>query len=531
MMDERFEQCEAALDEAIAEAQPSELHESLTNLVRRAPWWMISFLVHVIALLVLCAWPMPLSAKEQIIGSVVVELVKEPQVEKWEDLKKPEREFEEERVEDTSLPIKDIPIAPELPSEREGSDGGTDGGPRLDLDDDLPPNPVDDLRPVTSLDPPSDTPTFALDTLTSPRKRTPGIYSGRPGRSGRFGPGKGGGGWTEKAQSCVDAGLYWLKRAQKPDGHWSCREWDGAGDFDTGMTGLALLCFLGAGYTHVKGPYQDTVRRGLEWLKNNQKDNGSFGWKTFYEQGIATMAVSEAYGMTQSPAVGRMAQNAVDYICLVQPEHGGFRYAGAVDKEGGDMSVTGWQIMAIKSAICSELRVPQQAVERSRVFLKNTLRDYGGSAYTVGTPAATPAMTAIGMLCRQFLGGDYDADILAAANTLIAHERQRQGARGGDNGVKDTLVNDLYYTYYSVLAMFQMGPQSEFWREWNKMFRDPLVKLQFKEDRPDTRGRFIRGSWDPTMTMWGSQGGRVFSTTMAILCLEVYYRYLPVYRT
>jgi hypothetical protein len=491
---------------------------------------MISLLVHVIALLVLSTWPMESLATEPLLGEIPWKPWEEPLREEVQPIP-PVEPPPVDDPEDTSRSIEDIPITSTPVSKREGTDGGDDGGPRLDPDDPLPPSPVDDLRSVPNLDPPSNTPRFAVPNPNAPHALTPGLYSNRRGQSGRWSPGKKGGGWTPGAQSCVDAGLLWLKRAQKSDGHWDCREWDGAGDFDTGMTGLALLCYLGAGYTNLGGPYKDTVRRGLEWLKDNQKDNGSFGWKTFYEQGIATMAVSEAYGMTQSPAVGRMAQKAIDYICLVQPEHGGFRYAGAVDKDNGDTSVTGWQIMAIKSAICSELRVPQQAVERSRVFLKNTLRDYGGSAYTVATPAASPAMTAIGMLCRQFLGGDYDADIFAAANSLIAHERQRQAARGGDKGQKDALVNDLYYTYYSVLAMYQMGPQSEWWREWNRMFRDPLVKLQMKEDRPDARGRFIRGSWDPAMTMWGSQGGRVFSTTMAILCLEVYYRYLPVYRS
>jgi hypothetical protein len=196
-----------------------------------------------------------------------------------------------------------------------------------------------------------------------------------------------------------------------------------------------------------------------------------------------------------------------------------------VDKDNGDMSVTGWQIMSIKSAICSELKVPQEAVERSRVFLKNTIREYGGSAYTVGTKGATPCMTAIGMLCRQFLGGDYDADIRAAAEFL----RKAQGnAPGAPGSGKDHLVGDLYYTYYSTLAMFQMG--GEYWTEWNKLFRDPLVKCQISQIN-DAQGRFVRGSWEPKNHQWAAAaGGRVYATAMAVISLEVYYRFLPVYK-
>jgi hypothetical protein len=474
------------------------------------------------------------------------------------DLPPPPEEIEITRdlEQDTTLPIEDIPISPEPASKWKGTGGGTGGGDGkgdgtgtgdgigsgtgfgLDMDSELTgAGPMGDVwRPVAGVDPPSNTPVFGVVDGTKRGGLTRGIYSGRAGRGGSLfggpggGSGGGGGGTTRQAESTVNAGLIWLQKAQSKDGHWSCKDWDGAADFDVGMTGLALLAFLCAGYTHTKGPYKDTVRQGLEWLRTQQHPNGSFPFKTFYEQGIATMAVSEAYGMTQAPAIGRMAQKAVDYICQVQPEHGGFRYAGAVPREEGDMSVTGWQIMAIKSAICSELKVPQTAIDRSRVFLKNALREYGGSAYIVSQPNATAAMSAIGMLCRQFLGGDYDAEINAAANYLMEHERKRGGAPGGNTGAKDVLVNDLYYTYYSVLAMYQMGPQSEYWREWNRMFRDPLVKLQV-QNQHDARGRFIRGSWDPGMTQWGAQGGRVFSTAMAILSLEVYYRFLPVYRT
>jgi hypothetical protein len=254
----------------------------------------------------------------------------------------------------------------------------------------------------------------------------------------------------------------------------------------------------------------------------NQKPNGAFNYRTFYEMGIAGMAVSEAYGLTRSPKIGRMAQKAVDYIIKVQPEHGGFRYAGAVPKNEGDTSVTGWQIMAIKSAICSELKVPQQAVDRSRTFLKNSYRDYGKTCYTVGGGPGSPAMWAVGMVCRQFIGGDYDAEIRAAADALL-QQIQKAGVGKG----RGKLVGDLYYTYYATLGMYQMG--GEYWIQWNKAFRKPLVAAQIHK-KFDEKGRFVRGSWQPGNHQWASRGGRVYATAMAILCLEVYYRFLPVYK-
>ena len=514
MADEEFvEGQEPDLDQYLEEGKPSWWHEFLSEQVRRAPWWTISFLVHVIALLIMYVWPYGVSATEMAITTIPVNLVEEIPEEMLEQEPEP---LEQEKIEeDFDVPIEDIPISPEPPSK-------DDPGPDLDMD------PVDDMvkdveRPVPSIDPPSNTPVFAVDAPT--KGLTRGIYSGRnsAGRGNAIG---GRGGSTRHAESAVMAGLIWLAKAQEADGRWDCKRWDGGGPHDVGMTGLALLAFLGAGYTQTKGRFKTTVGNGLNWLKANQKANGSFGWTTFYEQGIATMAVSEAYGLTQSPQVGRMAQKAIDFIISAQPEHGGFRYGGSVDKENGDMSVTGWQVMAIKSGICAELKVPNEAVERSRVFLKNTARDYGGSSYIVSSAGATPAMSAIGMLCRQFLGGDYDAEIRACADYLRQHEMKNPSGPGTG---KDHLVGDLYYTYYSCLAMFQMGSNSEYWAEWNKRFRDPLVKCQISQQFDD-RGRFVRGSWEPKNHQWGSRGGRVYVTAMALLSLEVYYRFLPVYK-
>jgi len=207
----------------------------------------------------------------------------------------------------------------------------------------------------------------------------------------------------------------------------------------------------------------------------------------------------------------------------VQPAHGGFRYRGAVAKNEGDMSVTGWQIMALKSAVCSDLNVPYTAFERAKVFLKNSFRQYGGSSYLVGRKDHAPAVTAIGMLSRQFIGGaGYDDEITRSANYLMAHENKVKGAGRG----KNRLVGDLYYTYYSVLAMFQYGGKA--WAGWNKLFRDTLVRAQVHKTYEGKR--YVRGSWDPKNHQWGRRGGRVYCTAMAILSLEVYYRFLPVYK-
>ena len=501
------------LEQYLTDDESGWAREFVMAQVRRSPWWAISFLVHVLALLIMYKWPYRVIAEEQLSRNIEV-AIKEPLPD--EDVQEPEPPPEPEVEPDLDVPIEDIPITPEPPTKE-------DPGPDLDLPpvDDVV---TDDMRPIPSIDPPSATPVLAVREKGRGVRR--GIYSGRNSR-GRANALGGGGGTSQRAESAVNAGLLWLAKAQARDGRWDCKKWDGGGNYDVGMTGMALLAFLGAGFTHTKGRYKSTVSRGLSWLAANQKPNGAFAYKTFYEMGIAGMAVGEAYGLTRSPKVGRMAQKAVDFIIKTQPEHGGFRYGGAVPKNEGDTSVTGWQIMAIKSAICSELKVPEAAVERSRVFLKNSYRDYGKTCYTVGGGAGSPAMWSVGMVCRQFLGGEgYDDEIRQAADTLLTHAKGAKGGRGDQRG-RGGLVGDLYYTYYAVLGMYQMG--GEYWVQWNKLFREPLVKAQVHKLH-DRKGRFIRGSWDPENHRLGSRGGRVYCTAMAILSLEVYYRFLPVYK-
>lgn len=503
---------EAILDQYVE--KPSPLRDWVEAKVRQAPWWCISFLVHVIALLILWSWPVTSSADvpEQFGGPVIVDVdtpepdtivppEPQPPVEPPLDLK------EYDITETTNLtPTLEKPqdtVKPGDPIENPGGDG-------------TPEEPVWGQTPVIG------PPTFIGPPVPRPPKG--------PG----YGPRGELGGLIQGPKhppgiENLSAVLLWLARVQEKDGSWDAKKWDGAQPYRVGMTGLALLAFQGAGFTHRKGKtFRQVVARALQWMQDNQRDNGSFPWQTFYEQGIATMAVCEAYGMTGDPRLKPMAQRAIDYVVKLQPEHGGYRYNGPVLQGEGDMSVTGWQIMAIKSAILAELKVPPEAVERSRLFLKNTARDYGASSYLAGDQGAgSLAVTSIGLLCRVFLndGDVYQMEIRQGADFLLRAEAP--AALPAEGGASKQLIADLYYTYYSSLAMFQAGP--EYWRAWKTMYLQPLKAAQVHA-KFDAAGRDIKGSFDPAKEKWGRQGGRVYASAMAALCFEAPYRFLPLYQ-
>jgi len=473
----------------------------------RLPWWLISLVVHGIALILLGMAPYAFVVEEPERPPLAINLIpatqEPPEPEPEPDPPEPDESDPEEPPPDDTGPA--VPRPGERPSP--GDDSASDNTTP---------------RPATAT--PSSaarTPTLAVEVRE--RGYDTAIFARRSadGRSRAVGRR---GGTTVHAERAVDIGLMWLARVQERDGHWDCKAWGGRDAYDVGTTGLALLALLGAGHTHQKGRFQANVHRGLEWLKSRQAPDGKLAWKTFYEQGIAATAACEAFGLTRDLRLMPLAQGAIQHICAIQPEHGGFRYEGPVRQAEGDLSVTGWQILALRSALCAGLDVPDEALERSRTFLANSVRDDGGSAYLVSDTRSSAAMTAMGMLARQFVGGEgYDQQVRAAAEWLINHERRVRGPGKG----KDRLVGDLYYTYYSTLAMYQFGGDA--WQVWNRLFRDGLLAAQVRDAR-DTEGRWIRGSWDPGKHHWGSAGGRIYATAMAVMSLEVYYRYLPVYR-
>ena len=331
-------------------------------------------------------------------------------------------------------------------------------------------------------------------------------------------------GGSEESEQAVERGLRWLAKHQAPDGHWGIHELHcqdhqcaGHGSFqsNTAATGLALLSILGAGYTHQSGEHQAVVDRGLKWLVQHQKPDGDlfadeseFVW--FYSHGMASIALCEAYGLTKDPALREPAQKALNFIVASQhPQFGGWRYR---PKFESDTSVSGWQLMALKSGEMAGLSVPKDVYSGVAKWLDSveSKTAKGQFAYHPSRTASL-AMTAEGLLMRQYLGAvRTDARLVAGADYLRQH-------------LPDLADRDAYYWYYATQVMFHM--QGAHWDEWNSRLRDTLVSTQLKDGDPN-------GSWSPdrpTPEKWGAAGGRHYVTCMNLLMLEVYYRHLPLY--
>jgi len=349
-------------------------------------------------------------------------------------------------------------------------------------------------------------------------------------------------GGTLGTERSVEQGLEFLARYQFPDGHWSLHQMpDHARQFpdpalgqmqsDTAATGLAMLCFLGAGYTHQQGKYQAAVDRGLRWLVERQKPEGdlftggtSYAW--FYSQGIATIALGEACGMTRDRQLRAAAQKAVAFIVDAQePEHGGWRY---LPRQESDTSVTGWQLLALRSAEMAGLEVPEATLQGIGRWLDSARGDGLGGRYVYNPLAAdTPqqrsgrvtslAMTAEGLLMRLYLGW-------APNHPALINGADHLKSNLPEWGTGDHPRRDAYYWYYGTQFMFQM--QGDWWTQWNARIRTLLTESQVRE------GPWA-GSWHPLLPVpdrWGEPAGRLYVTTLHLLMMEVYYRHLLLFQ-
>jgi hypothetical protein len=357
----------------------------------------------------------------------------------------------------------------------------------------------------------------------------------RRGRDNGTGQGQQG----AKTEETIERGLDFLARAQQQDGSWSFQRFPGAtaddaGSIhsDTAATGLALMAFLGGGYDHFEDKHRDTVRRGLYFLVQRQKETGdlyhaqdaeSHNSAWLYSHAIATIAMCEALGMTGDADLQAPAQRAIDFIQSAQDKRfGGWRYRPG---EGSDTSVAGWQLMALKSGELAGLGVKPETYQAVRQWLDRAQVPDDGSRYLYNpiqpntqylTDQRRPTMTSVGLLMRLYLGWDRTRDELKRGAEQILEYPAMYGT--ASNPMRDT-----YYWYYATQVMFHMG--GSYWERWRGKLHPLLIESQIKQGP-------LAGSWHPNGNIpdrWGPHGGRIYVTTMDLLSLEVYYRHLPIY--
>jgi hypothetical protein len=309
-------------------------------------------------------------------------------------------------------------------------------------------------------------------------------------------------GWNTESEAALALGVAWLSRQQHEDGSW---EFDGSSKDRVAATGMALLPFVGVSEAAEK--YKDAVGRGISWLIGQEREDGQLS-KNVYAQALATIALCDASRLGADPKVGKAAARAVGYSVKAQGRNGSWGQTGPSASEG-DTSLAGWQIQALTAARRAGIAVDGDVFKRADHFLRGVSTD-DGAKYGDRETGASRTLTPVGLLSRLSMGTLHMKDSAVAKGVAFLKESPPQ---------KEHFEVD--YCYYATRVMILAGGD-DWHRFWNPKMRDLLIDLRRTDDDPA-----VRGSWDKDSGIIGTSCGRLGTTALAALTLEVYYRGTP----
>ncbi|MBT6155018.1 MAG: terpene cyclase/mutase family protein [Planctomycetaceae bacterium] len=305
--------------------------------------------------------------------------------------------------------------------------------------------------------------------------------------------------------------LQYLADNQDPSGAWKT---DSYGE-STATTSLSVMAFLAAGHVPNEGPYGRQIVKGIRWVLDHQEANGMLVHRRshgpMYSHGISTLMLAEVAGMVDGQLEKDCQAGLEDAIRLIlkaqqvnkNSRHaGGWRYQA--NSPDSDLSVTGWQLLALRAAKDVGCDVPADAIEKAVDYVKGcAVRGNNGFGYQSGS-GPTPTRTGTGILCLEVCGQHHAAEALGGADFLL-----RRPLKYNDNYF-------FYGVYYCTVGMFKVG--DKYWDETKKHLVQVLVSNQEADGSWLVRGRSE------------SRIGRVYCTSMSVLALAVEYQYLPIYQ-
>ena len=328
-------------------------------------------------------------------------------------------------------------------------------------------------------------------------------------------------GGTSACEVAVVQGLRWLKANQNSDGSW------GTGN-QAAMTGLALLAYFGHCETPLSDEFGQSCVKGITWLVDlGLKSRGRLATATSanswpYEHAIATYALAEALTFCREitpayeiPGLTEITVQAGQWIIDHQHANGGWAYQYATDGGHTDVSVTGWQLQALKACSHAGLtyRGMHPCVGKALKYLQSCQNPGGGFGYNSATSGERDGyftLTGVGMLCHQIWDKGGSSEVRKAAKYILANTRLDY--RGP--------CADLYGHYYESQAMLRRGGRD--WQTYNRLFRDQLLDNQDGDGswQEPGGGRPVRAAAAEYVT------NKVYRTCLCTLMLEVYYRFL-----
>ena len=308
---------------------------------------------------------------------------------------------------------------------------------------------------------------------------------------------------TPEMEESIQRGLRFLASLQNDDGSF------GRGQFShhAGITALCGLAFMADGHLPGRGAYGDNVRRALEFVLSSATETGLLAAENshgpMYGHGFATLFLGEIYGMNGEDArVRDTLTRAIDLIINSQNQEGGWRYNPV--PYDADISVTICEVMALRSARNAGIKVPKETIERAIAYVRSCQNSDGGFRYMSTTGTSLWPRTAAGVASLYYAGVYSDNSIDRGLNYLVDAVNPGSENTGAE-------AHYFYGHYYAVQAMYLAGGKR--WAQWWPNIRDEMISKQA-----------VNGGW------MDYQAGQAYSTSMALIVLQMPKRYLPIFQ-
>ena len=346
--------------------------------------------------------------------------------------------------------------------------------------------------------------------------------------------------WWKISES-ANRGLRFLAAEQAPDGSIPTLN-----HAQPGVTALAVLAFLQQGHVPGQGPYGKTLDRAIRFILSTQQPNGifakvapagairrtpmqhEFGVALTYNHGIASLAISENYGMLGGvdQQIREPLQKALDACLAIQRfkksravDRGGWRYYHPYNERQSDLSIVGWHLKFLRSAKNVGFDVPESSIEAAVGFVLRCFNhDFSTFEYEIGDrDTRSRAMAGVGILSLAHSSKHNRQEALLAANWILNQDFQAYN-RQIVYGHPSVYQHDRYHysAFYCTQAMYQMGG-----RHWEQFYPQIATVLMANQNR--------NGSWD-VESAHDASFGHGYTTSLAVLALGAPNQLLPIYQ-
>ncbi|MEX1089511.1 MAG: prenyltransferase/squalene oxidase repeat-containing protein [Phycisphaeraceae bacterium] len=315
---------------------------------------------------------------------------------------------------------------------------------------------------------------------------------------------------TPQTEAAIAKGMSYLARTQSHDGSWGTS--GGYGSYPCAMTSLAGLSLLAGGNTSVEGQYAKNVRKAVDYVMSCANPNGLISrmgeeMRPMYGHGFAMLFLAQAYGMERDQArrdnIRRILEKAVELTGRSQSVAGGWLYTP--DSGGDEGSVTVTQIQGLRAVRNAGIKVPKTIIEKAAKYIENSANPDGGIRYTAGGGGPSRPPITAAAVATLYNAGEYENPV--AENCLKYIKNLLQAANGSTSAVYSG--HEFYSMLYTGQAMYLSGEEN--WKYFFNICRDDLVKRQTGD-----------GSWN------GDGVGTTYGTAIALLTLQLPYKYLPI---